>query len=136
MTPTNTVKGWLQECMFFYNKSLKENVDFYDADPAKFFWIQYQNAPNYALQIRGQNVEPEKRKSIEHQVLHWFASLPDKYDEVANENEFAFAFCYLFTNYLLGIIETQMVWEVLSYITKHWDEVESMVVFPKDIEGL
>ena len=130
MKKANSVQDWLKESIFFYNKSLKEHIDMYNQDQSSFFWIQYKFAASYACQIKNPNIEYEKQNAIEKQVLHLFASLPDKYDDVANEKEFAFTFCYLFANHLLGVIEKQMIWDVLKYITHNWDEVDSLIIIP------
>jgi hypothetical protein len=67
------------------------------------------------------------------QVFHWFATLPEKHDDLANEKDFAFTFCYLFTNQQLGFISSEEAWNVLAYLTRHWSEVEKMIEIPDEI---
>jgi len=134
MSKLNSIDDWLKEIIFFYNKSLKEHVDTYNQDRPTFFYRQYRFAASYACQIKKTNIEDGKKKAIEDQVLLLFTSLPEKYDDLANEKEFAFAYCYLFANHLLGIIEQKMVWDVLIYITHHYDEVDSLIIVPDEIE--
>ncbi len=134
MSKLNSVHDWLKESIFFYNKSLKEHVDMYNQNRSSFFYRQYKFAASYACQIKKPTIEDETQKAIEKQVLHLFASLPEKYDDLANEKEFAFTFCYLFANHLLGIIEQNMIWDVLNFITHNWDEIDSLIIVPDEIE--
>lgn len=102
-------------------------------DRAGFFYRQYRFAYKYALRSREEEVDDTRAEQIDVQVRHWFAILPEKYDEIANDSEFAFTFCYLFANHLLGFIDPSTVWQVLGYLSVHWDEVDELVELP---EGL
>lgn len=133
MTIPDTIETWVKEIYDFYNVSLADHVDLYREERTGFFYRQYKFAPDYAIHARHLSLETEKIEPIKAQVFHWFVTLPEKYDSTANENDFAFGFCYLFTNHLLGFIDKNMVWKVLSYMTKHWDEGEALIEIPEEI---
>jgi len=133
MSKPATIQNWLREAMSFYNRSLRDHVDLYPEDPAMFFWRQHKFAPRYAIEARPEDPSPEERQRIKAQVLYWFAKLPEKYDDLANENDFAFVFCYLFATHLLGHIEAVTVWRALAYMTRHWDDFDEMVEVPRQI---
>jgi len=133
METPNTVESWVKEIYKFYNISLADHVDLYREDKALFFYRQHKFAPDYAIFARTASIEVQEIESIKAQVFHWFASLPDKYDDAANEKDFAFAFCYLFTNHLLQTINKEMAWKVLSYITHHWDEGDALIEIPEEV---
>ena len=128
-----TIEEWFKESISCYNQSQKDNVSLYNEDRAMFFFRQYWFAFEYALRSRDQEVDEKTAKQINAQVRHWFAILPEKYDEIANDSTFAFAFCYLFTNQLLGFIDQQTAWQVLGYLSKHWNKVDELVEIPEEI---
>jgi hypothetical protein len=99
-----------------------------------FFFRQYQFASGYAFRARDLDEDEQKQELVNAQVRHWFAALPDKYDQIANEPDFAFAFCYVFANHLLGFIEQGAAWRVLAYLTRHWDEADALVEVPEELE--
>lgn len=133
MERPNSIETWIKEIYDFYNASLEDHVDLYYENKSMYFYRQYKFAPDYAIHARKASIEEEKVESIKSTVIYWFVTLPDEYDSVANENDFAFAFCYLYTNYLLEAIDKAMVWEVLIYITHHWEELEWLIKVPEEI---
>jgi hypothetical protein len=128
-----TIEGWLRESIDCYSQSIMDHIYLEDEDPVMFLYKQYPFAADYACIARGENVELARREQINNQVLAWFGSLPDRFDQVANESDFAFSFCYLFANHLLGYITVKKVWKVLGYLTTHWEEAAGWVELP---EGL
>jgi hypothetical protein len=93
-----TIQDWLRESIACYNQSLRDRVSLYENDKAMFFFRQYEFASDYAFRSRGQEAEEDAAVRVNVQVRHWFATMPDTYDEIANEPGFAFAFCYSFSD--------------------------------------
>jgi len=133
MDAPDTIETWVKEIYDFYNVSLVDHVNLYSEEKAMFLFRQYKFAPDYAIHARKVSIEKEETESIKTQVFHWFAMLPEEYDSTANEKDFAFSFCYLFTNHLLGFVDEKMVWKVLSYITHHWDEGAALIKVPEGV---
>ncbi len=134
MNHLKTIQEWIHECMSFYSISLEEHTDIYYEDRSKYFSIQYKYAAAYACKNFSSTIDSKKQESIESNVLHLFTSLPEEYDEIAIQMEFSFSFCYLFANHLLGVLDKKTVWEALSYIANHWDEVGKLIVIPDTID--
>ncbi|MDA3799900.1 MAG: hypothetical protein PF692_12560 [Kiritimatiellae bacterium] len=129
----DTIEGWVKEIFFFYSKSLADHMDLYYQEANGFFYRQYRFASEYSIEAREAIIDKQKIEDLRTLVLHYFAVLPEEYDSQAAETDFAFAFCYLYANCYLKFIDIKMVWEILAYITHHWDECDALIEIPDGI---